>query len=180
MRVTNLTCDTISVFPPQILSEHLVISIQLALYQPDIPQNTGALCRLGACLNMCVHIIHPTGFVYSEKKFRRAAMDYADHVHMHEHDSFEAFDNWRKPAGKRLVLLSTKAENSVYEFSFTASDILLLGRESAGVPQKIADQCDARLRIPMAPNRRSMNVAVAAALAIGEAKRQTDGFRDLT
>lgn len=158
----------------------MAINIQLALYQPDIPQNTGTLLRLGACLNMRVHIVHPTGFLFSQKNFRRAAMDYADHVHMQEHDSFEAFDEWRKAAGRRLVLLSTKAENSVYEFSFSSNDILLLGRESAGVPEQVTGLCDARLRIPMARDMRSMNVAIAAALAIGEAKRQTDGFRDLT
>ncbi len=155
------------------------MNVQLALYQPDIPQNTGTLLRLGACLNMPVHIIHPTGFLFSEKSFRRAAMDYADHVHMQEHDSFCVFDEWRQADNRRLVLLTTRAEKSLYDFSFTPNDILLFGRESAGVPQNVAEQCDARLRIPMALDMRSMNVAIAAALAIGEAKRQTDGFRNL-
>ena len=128
---------------------------------------------------MGVHIIHPTGFLFSEKSFRRAAMDYADQVHLHEHDSFAAFDDWRRSTDRRLVLLSTKAVNSIYDFKFTPNDILLLGRESAGVPEQVAGLCDVRLRIPMGPRMRSMNVAIAAALAVGEAKRQTDGFEDL-
>ncbi|MCF6301734.1 MAG: tRNA (cytidine(34)-2'-O)-methyltransferase [Devosiaceae bacterium] len=154
--------------------------MELALYQPDIPQNTGTILRLGACLNVPVHIIHPTGFHFSDKLFRRSAMDYAQNVQMHEHDSFQKFDLWRKQRNKRLVLMTTKTQKSVYEFEFNPGDILLAGRESAGVPTQVASICNALVRLPMAPRLRSLNVSLATAMILGEALRQTDGFDPLS
>ena len=156
------------------------MAIELALYQPDIPQNTGTLLRLGACLGVPVHIIHPTGFVFSDKNFKRAAMDYANKVQMRQHDSFSRFNDWRLANNKRLILLSTKSAFSLYDFAFSRSDILLMGRESAGVPDQVLRCCDHSARLPMAQNMRSLNVALAAAMAIGEAMRQSDGFNDLS
>lgn len=153
--------------------------IELALYQPDIPQNTGTLLRFGACLGVPVHIIHPTGFTFSAKTLRRSALDYLDQADLREHASFAAFDEFRRDAGKRLVLLTTKAPLSVYAAQFEADDILMVGRESAGVPDAVAMQADLRVRIPMRPSLRSLNVAVAAAMVLGEAKRQTDAFEAL-
>jgi tRNA (cytidine/uridine-2'-O-)-methyltransferase len=153
--------------------------IELALYQPDIPQNTGALLRLGACLEARVHIIHPTGFVFSEKSLRRAAMDYFEHADFCEHASFARFEAWRREAGRRLVLLTTKASQSAYAVDYSPDDVLLLGRESAGVPEAVAEAADLRVRIPMRPGLRSINMALAATLVLGEAKRQTHGFESL-
>ncbi len=156
------------------------MAVQLALYQPDIPQNSGTLLRLGACLNVVVHIIHPTGFAFSDKLFRRSAMDYADHVRMIEHNCFDDFSTWCSKNSKRLVLMSTKASQSAYEFDFTSNDILMAGRESAGVPQKVADVCATAIRIPMSKAVRSINVSVASAMVLGEALKQTGGFSQLT
>ncbi|HEY8593713.1 MAG TPA: tRNA (cytidine(34)-2'-O)-methyltransferase [Devosiaceae bacterium] len=152
------------------------MTAQLALYQPDIPQNTGTLIRLAACLDFTLHVIHPTGFNFSDRQLRRAGMDYVSGAEIVEHDSFEAFDAWRRTDGRRLVLLTTKANASVYGTRFTADDVLLVGRESAGVPDDVAVKADLALRIPMAPHRRSLNVAIAAAMAMGEALRQTGGM----
>lgn len=154
--------------------------VSLALYQPDIPQNTGTLIRLAACLDFDLHIIHPTGFPFSDRQLKRAGMDYAEHARMIEHDSFEAFENWRTTTDKRLVLLSTKASQSAYEAEFHADDILMVGRESAGVPASVAAKADLSIRIPMAPELRSINVAIAASLMLGEAMRQTNGFQTLS
>lgn len=156
------------------------MGVALALYQPDIPQNTGTLIRLGACLGAPVHIIHPTGFVFSDKNLRRAAMDYAETASVAEHDSFGAFQAWRSDQGRRLVLLTTKASASAYEFTFEDNDVLLLGRESAGVPGAVAEAADARIRIPMRPDVRSINVALAGALVLGEALRQTNALASLS
>lgn len=145
----------------------------LVLYQPDIAQNTGTLLRLAACMNTPIHVIHPTGFAFSEPKLRRAGMDYLDHAQLHEHDSFAHFRHWQTSAGLRLVLLTTKAHQMLYDFTFTPNDLLMLGRESAGVPDEVAALADATLRIPMAPARRSLNMAISGALALGEAMRQT-------
>lgn len=153
--------------------------VELALYQPDIPQNTGTLLRLGACLDVRVHIIHPTGFNFSDKLFRRSAMDYADHVTLHEHNCFADFDIWRKKHNKRLILMSTKATISAYEFAYSQQDILLAGRESAGVPDNVAQICESRVRIPMQSQMRSINVSISCAMVLGEAKRQTAGFEGL-
>jgi len=153
--------------------------LSLALYQPDIPQNTGTILRLCACMNVPVHIIHPTGFTFSDKIFRRSAMEYADHVDLHEHDSFEHFQTWRLEKETRLVLMSTKSSTSAYDFEYDPDDILMAGRESAGVPDQVAKICDARVRIPMRAQLRSLNVAVSSAMIIGEALRKTRGFVDL-
>ncbi|QJR20525.1 tRNA (cytidine(34)-2'-O)-methyltransferase [Pelagibacterium halotolerans] len=148
----------------------------LALYQPDIALNTGTLLRLGACLGVPVHIIHPTGFPFSRGALKRSGMDYLDHVEMIEHDSYARFDHWRRQAGARLVLLTTKASAPHHRAVYGTNDILMVGRESAGVPSEIADQADMRVRIPMQPTARSLNVALSAAIVLGEALRQTGGF----
>lgn len=154
--------------------------IELALYQPDIPQNTGTLLRLGACLATRVHIIHPTGFAFSEKTLKRAAMDYLDQADFVEHVSFSRFEEWRREAGRRLVLLTTKASQSAYAVHYGPDDVLMLGRESAGVPDAVAERADLRVRIPMRKDLRSINMALAATLVLGEAKRQTNEFESLT
>lgn len=153
--------------------------VDLALYQPDIANNTGTLIRLGACLGTTIHLIHPTGFPFSAKALARAGLDYIDHAAVQEHDSWTAFDAWRREHQRRLVLLTTKAETSAYAVEYLASDILMVGRESAGVPDAVADACDLTIRIPMRDGLRSINVALAATLILGEAKRQTDGFTGL-
>ncbi len=154
--------------------------VDLALYQPDIAQNTGTLLRLGACLGVRLHIIHPTGFPFSRQQLKRGGLDYLDHADFTEHDSYAHFDSWRRAAGKRLVLLTTKASESAYAAAYAPDDILMVGRESAGVPQSVADDADLRIRIPMRKGLRSINVAVAASLIVGEALRQTNGFASLT
>lgn len=153
--------------------------VDLALYQPDIANNTGTLIRLCACLGTTIHIIHPTGFVFSPKTLARAGLDYLDHAAVREHDSWSQFDAWRRSEARRLVLLTTKADTTLYAARFADSDILMMGRESAGVPDAVAEAADLRLRIPMQPGLRSINVALAATLVLGEAKRQTDGFTGL-
>ncbi|MEO5807755.1 TrmH family RNA methyltransferase [Devosia sp.] len=154
--------------------------VEIALYQPDIALNTGTLLRLGACLDVRIHVIHPTGFHFSRAAMKRSGLDYLEYADFVEHNSFAQFDDWRRQAGKRLVLLTTKASQSAYDVAFTPEDILLLGRESAGVPQGVAETADLRIRIPMREGLRSINVSLSATLIIGEAKRQTDGFKTLT
>jgi tRNA (cytidine/uridine-2'-O-)-methyltransferase len=153
--------------------------VELALYQPEIAQNTGTLLRLGACLGVRVHLIHPAGFTVSPGTLRRGALDYLEHVALEEHDSYSRFANWRRAAGRRLVLLTTHATQSAYATVFGDADLLLLGRESSGVPPEVAADADLRVRIPMRPGLRSINVAVAAALVLGEALRQTRHFETL-
>lgn len=148
----------------------------IALYEPDIPQNTGTILRLSACLGVGVHIVGPAAFPANERAFRRAGLDYLDHVKVHDHVSFASFDHWRRKEGRRMVLLSTKAETSHIDFSFQESDILMCGRESVGAPQEVHKAADARVRIPMQPCLRSLNVAVSIAIVLGEALRQTQGF----
>lgn len=155
------------------------MTVELALFQPDIAQNTGALLRLGACLGVKIHIIHPTGFPFSRQALRRTGMDYLDHVDFAEHASFQAFNAWRREAGKRLVLLTTKANDSTYAASYRDDDVLMTGRESAGVPDAVAQLADLRVRIPMRQDMRSINVAMAATLVLGEALRQTGYFETL-
>jgi len=150
--------------------------MQIALYQPDIPQNTGAILRLAACLDADVHIIEPAGFDASDRALRRAGLDYIEHTRITRHVSFEAFERWRKQTGQRLVLLTTHAKTPYTDLAFVADDILLLGRESAGVPQEVQDIADARIVVPMAKGRRSLNLVTAAAMVLGEGLRQTDGF----
>jgi tRNA (cytidine/uridine-2'-O-)-methyltransferase len=146
--------------------------LTLALYQPDIPQNAGTILRMCACLGLAAAIIEPAGFPASDRHFRRAGMDYLDHLTMTRHASFGAFDAWRRAAGARLILLSTKADLPYTEFRFARGDILLLGRESAGAPDEVHRSADARLVIPLQNGMRSLNVAVAAAIVAGEAARQ--------
>lgn len=155
------------------------IALDLALYQPDIAQNTGAMLRLGACLGVPVHIIHPTGFPFSLRTIRRGALDYAEHAQMIEHDSYAHFTAWRESVGRRLVLLTTKSSGSSYEATYLPGDVLMVGRESAGVPDAVAAAAGLRVRIPMQPGLRSLNVAIAASLVLGEALRQTGGFAAL-
>jgi tRNA (cytidine/uridine-2'-O-)-methyltransferase len=147
--------------------------MRLALYEPDIPQNTGALLRLGACLDVAVDIIEPTGFVLSDRRLRRAGMDYLGAVAIHRHESWASF--LAEPHG-RLVLLTTRGDLAYHRFRFRADDTLLLGRESAGVPEAVHRAAAARLRIPLRPALRSLNVALAAAIVLGEALRQTQQF----
>ena len=156
------------------------MTVDLALYQPDIAQNTGTLLRLGACLGVRLHIIHPAGFLFSRRELRRSGLDYLDHADFLEHDSFEHFDRWRREAGRRLVLLTTKATENAYTFTYVEGDMIMLGRESAGVPEAVAATADARIRIPMREGMRSINVAIAGALVLGEARRQTNAFASLT
>jgi tRNA (cytidine/uridine-2'-O-)-methyltransferase len=147
--------------------------MRIALYQPDIPQNTGTILRLCACLNVEAHIIEPAGFPVSDRHFRRAGMDYLDQVTIQRHDSWPTFEQWRRDKGLRLILFSTKGARSYLDHRYTADDILLFGRESAGVPDGVVAAADARLVIPIEPGLRSLNVAMAAAMALGEALRQT-------
>jgi tRNA (cytidine/uridine-2'-O-)-methyltransferase len=149
--------------------------MRIALYQPDIPQNTGTILRLCACLGIEAHIIAPAGFPTSDRAFRRAGMDYLDAVALVRHSSWQAFEVWRREGGHRLLLFTTAATLSYLDFHYRADDVLLLGRESAGVPADVHAAADARLRIPMRPGLRSLNVALAAALAAGEALRQSGG-----
>ena len=149
--------------------------MHLALYEPDIPQNTGTILRLCACLGLSAHIIEPAGFPVTDRAFRRAGMDYLDVVDLTRHASFEAFEAWRREGGRRLVLLTTAATQSYLDFAYQDSDVLLLGRESAGVPASVHTAADARLRIPLRPALRSLNVAMAAAMVAGEALRQAGG-----
>ena len=147
---------------------------EIALYQPDIPPNVGTILRLGACLGVAVHIIEPAGFAWSEPSLRRAALDYREEVAILRHDSYEAFAAAME--GRRQVLLSTRAELAYTEFAFRSEDILVMGRETGGVPDDVHRSVDARIGIPMRPGMRSLNVAVACAMALGEALRQTSGF----
>jgi len=147
--------------------------MRIALFQPDIPQNTGTILRLCACLDVEAHIIEPAGFPISDRHFRRAGMDYLDQVTIVRHDSWTKFEQWRSAHRSRLVLLSTKAAESYLDHRYSADDILLFGRESAGVPDKVVAAADARVVIPIRPDLRSLNVAMAVAMALGEALRQT-------
>jgi tRNA (cytidine/uridine-2'-O-)-methyltransferase len=150
--------------------------MRLALYEPDIPQNTGTILRLAACFGVEVHIVEPAGFAVSDRAFRRAGLDYLDHVTLHRHVSWAAFETWRRGLDLRLVLFTTSATLCYLDHAFRSGDVLMFGRESAGVPQAVHRAADARLLIPMRPGLRSLNVALAAAMAIGEALRQTGGF----
>jgi len=156
--------------------------IQIALYEPDIPQNTGTILRLCACLQVAAHIIEPAGFPVTDRAFRRAGMDYLDRVAITRHGSFAAFafaafEDWRRSERLGLVLMTTAAERSYLDHAFRDDQVLLFGRESAGVPQAVHDAADTRLRIPIAAGLRSLNVAMAVALVTGEALRQTGGIR---
>ena len=161
-------------FDPIETEEALAANImQIALFQPDIPQNTGTILRLCACLDVAAHIIEPAGFPVSDRHFRRAGMDYLDHVAITRHDSWSKFEQWRNDGGFRLVLFTTKGAGSYLDYRYRRDDVLLFGRESAGVTAEVASAADARLAIPIRPGLRSLNVAMAAAMALGEALRQT-------
>jgi tRNA (cytidine/uridine-2'-O-)-methyltransferase len=149
---------------------------RLALYQPDIPQNTGTMLRLAACLGVPVEIIEPAGFDVSDRHLRRAGLDYLERAAITRHVSWRAFEQWRAERGFRLLLATTKGALPYTEFAFNADDVILVGRESAGVPDDVHRAADACLVIPMRPGLRSLNVAVAAAMLLGEALRQTGAF----
>ena len=148
--------------------------MRLALFQPDIPQNVGACIRQSACFGVELHVIEPVGFRFDDRAMKRAALDYGPLSHMTRHADWEAFQRDRAPG--RLVLFTTKGATPLPEFTFRPDDVLLFGKESAGVPAAIADACHARVRIPMRPQVRSMNLASSAALALGEALRQTEAL----
>lgn len=153
------------------------VRMRIALYEPDIPQNAGAIFRLAACLGVSVDVIEPCGFILDDKRLRRVSMDYAGQAEIVRYASYAA---WRQArpgdAGGRIVLLTTRGDTPYAEFAFGPADTLLLGRESAGVPAPVHDDADARLIVPMAPGVRSLNVVTAAAMVLGEALRQTGGF----
>lgn len=146
-------------------------NLSLALYQPDIPTNTGSMMRLAACLGVSIDIIEPCGFVWDDKRLRRVAMDYIDYLSYERHKSWEHFRERNKT--RRQILLTTKGTSPYTEFSFKPDDILIVGRESAGAPDSVHQQVDAQLIIPMAEGLRSLNVALSAAMVLGEALRQT-------
>jgi tRNA (cytidine/uridine-2'-O-)-methyltransferase len=150
--------------------------MRLALFQPDIPQNVGALIRLGACLAVGIEIIEPCGFVFSDRRLKRAGMDYVEFANVTRYLSWNIWYEARATRAGRLVLLTSKASRPYTDFAFAPDDTILLGRESAGVPAEVHDAADARLRIPLLPGLRSLNVAQAGAMALGEALRQTNGF----
>jgi tRNA (cytidine/uridine-2'-O-)-methyltransferase len=147
--------------------------MRIALYEPDIPQNTGTILRLCACLGVEVHIIEPAGFPTSDRAFRRSGMDYLDQVEIIRHASWAAFEGWRREARARLILFTTHASISYLDHAYRAGDILLFGRESSGVPNAVHEAADTRVLVPMRKGLRSLNVAIVAAMAVGEALRQT-------
>ncbi len=153
-------------------------SLTLALFQPDIPQNAGTMLRMCACLGLDAAIIEPAGFPTSDRHFRRSGMDYLDHVKIMRSVSFAAFESWRAERralgeGRRLVLLTTRASLLYHDCAYHGDDVLMVGRESSGVPEEGFAAADLRVHIPMRPGLRSLNVAVAAAMVVGEALRQT-------
>lgn len=145
--------------------------MRIALFEPEIAGNVGAILRLGACMGAAVDLIEPLGFTWDDRRVRRAAMDYIDHVTVMRHANFAAFQ--AAIGARRLVLCTTKSTLSTYAFAFQPDDVLLFGKESAGVPAAVAEACTAQVRLPMRPQVRSMNLATAAALTLGEALRQT-------
>ncbi|WP_336485451.1 tRNA (cytidine(34)-2'-O)-methyltransferase [Methylobacterium nigriterrae] len=147
--------------------------LRLALYQPDIPQNTGTMLRMAACLGIAVEIIEPAGFDVSDRHLRRSGLDYLDHAAIGRHRSWTAFEAWRRETGSRLVLATTAGALPYTDFAFRPGDCILMGRESAGVPEKVHGAADARVVVPIRAGLRSLNVAVAAAMIVGEALRQT-------
>ena len=151
--------------------------MRVALYQPDIPQNTGTVLRMAACLGLPVEVIEPCGFVWGGKHMRRSGMDYLDQVDVTRHLDWPAFQG--ALAGQRRVLLTTKSDQPYTEFQFEPGDIVMLGRESAGVPDDVHNAVDVRLTIPLKPNLRAFNLAVATAMVTGEALRQLDGFPEI-
>ena len=149
--------------------------LRIALYQPDIAGNTGTILRFAACLGLAVDIVEPAGFDISDRSLKRAGMDYLAAVTLTRHVSWDRFEEWRAASGRRLVLASTKAAGLYTDFAYRPDDILLFGRESAGVPDRVHETADGRVLIPMIEGQRSINVALSAAMICGEALRQT-GF----
>lgn len=150
--------------------------MRLALYQPDIPQNAGTMMRMAACLGVALDLVEPAGFDASDRNLRRAGLDYLGHLDLTRHASFAAFEAARASAGSRLVLLTTQGATAYTEFAFAPCDTLMVGRESAGVPADVHGVADARVVVPMRAGLRSLNVAVAAAMVLGEALRQTGAW----
>lgn len=150
--------------------------MRLALYQPDIPQNAGTLLRLAACMGLAADIVEPAGFPVSDRAFRRAGLDYLEKVSVVRHASFAAFEARRRAEGGRLVLLTTRAETSYLDARFAPDDVLMVGRESVGAPPEVHDAAELRVAVPMLPELRSLNVAIAAAMVLSEALRQTGQF----
>ncbi|KKW93455.1 MULTISPECIES: tRNA (cytidine(34)-2'-O)-methyltransferase [Sphingobium] len=151
-------------------------AMRIALYQPEIAGNVGAILRLAACFSVPVDIIMPMGFAFSDAKLKRAAMDYGASADITRHANFEAFDAARRAQGRRLMLMSSHASQRLPDVEFRKDDILLMGSESAGVPDGVRDLADVRVRIPMAPGFRSLNIAVSTGIAVAEALRQTESF----
>lgn len=147
--------------------------LRIALYQPDIPGNTGTILRLAACLGLAVDIIEPAGFDISDRNLKRAGMDYLASVTLMRHVNWESFETWRAEADRRLVLASTKAAERYTDFTFRPNDIVIFGRESAGVPDLVHGRADGRIIIPMVAGQRSINLAMSVAMIAGEAMRQT-------
>ena len=156
------------------IKKYTLLYVRIALYQPDIPQNTGNIFRLGACLGISVDIIEPTGFIFDDKKFKRSAMDYIDHIDYKRHIDWKHFYKWVQENNFRLILMTTKTQQSFYTFQFQSTDILLFGSESSGVPDNIHQIVDYRLTIPMKKNLRSINLSSSVAIVIGEGLRQTN------
>lgn len=152
--------------------------LRLALYQPDIPQNAGTMIRMAACLGVAVDIVEPAAFDVSDRHFRRSGMDYLERAAISRHDSFAAFEAWRRSVGRRLILAETDGATPHVGFAFQRGDIVMVGRESAGVLPDVYAAADASIRIPMRAGLRSLNVALAAAMVLGEALRQVDGYPD--
>jgi tRNA (cytidine/uridine-2'-O-)-methyltransferase len=150
--------------------------MRIALYQPDIAQNTGTILRLAACLGIEAHIVEPAGFPTTDRAFRRAGMDYLDRVQLVRHVSWQAFERWRRQTELRLLLFTTRATQNYLDHRFAPDDVLLFGRESSGVSEEVHAAADARLVIPMRPGLRSINVAMVCAMAVGEALRQTNAW----
>ncbi len=150
-------------------------NLVLALYQPDIAANTGAMLRSCACFGADAALIEPAGFVFSDRRFRRAGMDYLDALHLERYASFAAFEEWRAAEGRRLALLTTRGDVDLWDFRFSDGDVLMVGRESAGAPDAVHDLADARIRIPIRAALRSLNIGVAAGIALAEATRQVWG-----
>lgn len=157
-------------------NSHGSAPLRLALYQPDIPQNAGTLFRLGACFGIPVDLIEPAGFDASDRNLKRAGLDYLGHAAIERHLSFAHFERWRRDLGHRLVLATTKAAQSHLDFAFRRGDIIMLGRESAGVPDDVQQAADQRIVIPIRAGLRSLNIAVAGAILVAEALRQLDAF----
>ena len=146
--------------------------MRIALYQPDIPQNTGNIFRLGACLGLEIDIIEPAGFILDDKKFKRSSMDYIKFLNYKKHLDWHSFYNWSKKKRFRLILLTTKSSKKYTDFLYDKNDVLLFGRESAGVPEFVHNNVDIQLTIPMVSGVRSINVSSSVAIVIGEACRQ--------